>query len=92
MKTIIEAAINEGMYVVADWHTGDDLATDEISYAVSSEFMGSKFRKKFEFILLQPGIVDSVIFQMKNRNFEGSDKSIFIIQKRKTIGFELINS
>uniref|UniRef100_A0A914HLX7 Glycoside hydrolase family 5 domain-containing protein n=1 Tax=Globodera rostochiensis TaxID=31243 RepID=A0A914HLX7_GLORO len=33
MKTIIEAAVDQGIYVIVDWHTGDDLATDEISYA-----------------------------------------------------------
>ncbi|KAI3416257.1 hypothetical protein GPALN_005801 [Globodera pallida] len=33
MKTIIEAALGQGIYVIVDWHTGDDLATDEISYA-----------------------------------------------------------
>uniref|UniRef100_A0A183CE08 Cellulase domain-containing protein n=1 Tax=Globodera pallida TaxID=36090 RepID=A0A183CE08_GLOPA len=33
MKTIIEAALDQGIYVIVDWHTGDDLATDEINYA-----------------------------------------------------------
>nr|AVA09688.1 putative effector protein [Heterodera avenae] len=33
MKVLIEAAINEGIYIVVDWHTGEDLATNQIEQA-----------------------------------------------------------
>lgn len=34
VKTVIEAALDQGIYVIVDWHTGEDLATKEIEQAV----------------------------------------------------------
>uniref|UniRef100_A0A183CH00 Cellulase domain-containing protein n=1 Tax=Globodera pallida TaxID=36090 RepID=A0A183CH00_GLOPA len=45
MKTIIEAALDQGIYVIVDWHTGDDLATDEINYAVTWDAVVKPYSK-----------------------------------------------
>ncbi|KAL3093339.1 hypothetical protein niasHT_023816 [Heterodera trifolii] len=53
MTAIIDGAIDQGIYVVVDWHTGDDLATTEIKYATDFFTKIAKAYNKYPHILYE---------------------------------------